>query len=60
MRVRTIGNYTIIKATSHKQIYSKSRMLQISKNKVYYVDLVNNKLLKTGERVLKWLQTTKK
>lgn len=55
MHIRTIGNYTIIKTTKHKQIYSQNRMLQISKNKVYYVDLVNNKLLKTGERVLKWL-----
>ena len=60
MQIRTIGNYTIIKTTKHKQIYSQNRMLQISKNKVYYVDLVNNKLLKTGERVLKWIQTTKK
>lgn len=56
MRVRTIGNYTIIKTPTHKQIYSKSRMLQISKNKVYYVDLANNKLLKTGEMILKWLK----
>lgn len=56
MRVRTIGNYTIIKATNHKQIYSQNRMLQISKNKVYYVDLLNNKLLKTGERIMKWLK----
>lgn len=60
MKVKTIGNYTIIKATNHKQIYSQNRMLQISKNKVFYVDLVNNKLLRTGERFLKWLQTTKK
>lgn len=56
MQVRTIGNYTIIKATNHKQIYSQNRMLQVGKKNVYYVDLVNNKLLRTGERVLKWLK----
>ena len=56
MNIKTIGNYTIIKNDYHKQIYSNSRMLQISKNKVYYVDLLNNKLLKTGERILKWLK----
>lgn len=54
MNIQRIGNYTIIKGDSFKQIYSKTRMLQISNNKLYYVDLAKSKLIKLGERILKW------
>jgi hypothetical protein len=37
-----------------KQIYSKTRMLQISDNKTFYVDLQKGKVLKTGQRILWW------
>lgn len=56
MQVRRIGNYTIIKTPTHKQIYSENRMLQIGAKKVHYIDLTTNKLLKAGERILKWLK----
>jgi hypothetical protein len=54
MNIQRIGNYTIIKGDKFKQIYSKTRMLQISNNKLYYVDLAKSKLIKLGERILKW------
>jgi hypothetical protein len=54
MNIQRIGNYTIIKGDKFKQIYSKTRMLQISNNKLYYMDLTKNKLIKLGERILKW------
>jgi hypothetical protein len=51
MKIQTIGNYTIFKHKLCKQIYSPRRMLQIHNNKVYYVDLINSKLIKVYERV---------
>ena len=57
MQVRRIGNYTILKTPTCKQVYSQKRMLQVgNNNKVYYVDLDSNKLIKTAKRIFKWLQ----
>lgn len=51
MKIQTIGNYTILKHKLYKQVYSPRRMLQVQNNKVYYVDLLNNKLIKVCERI---------
>lgn len=57
MQVKRIGNYTILKTSTCKQVYSQKRMLQVgNNNKVYYVDLDNNKLIKTAKRIMKWLK----
>jgi hypothetical protein len=56
MNIRRIGNYRIITGNDFKQIYSKTRMLQISNDKTYYVDIEKGKILKMGIRVLKWLR----
>lgn len=55
MKIQTIGNYTILKHKLYKQVYSSRRMLQISENKVFYIDLINSKLIKVYERVKKWV-----
>ena len=54
MNIRHIGNYMVVNGYGFKQIYSKTRMLQISNNKTYYVDLQKGKVLKTGQRILWW------
>lgn len=56
MKVRTIGNYIIIKTPNHKQIYSENRMLQIGAKDVFYVDLTTYKIIKAGKRILKWFK----
>lgn len=60
MQVKRIGNYTILNTPTCKQVYSQKRMLQVgNNNQVYYVDLDNNKVIKTAKRIMKWLHTNK-
>lgn len=54
MNIMKIGNYTIIKGQNFKQVYSPTRMLQLNKNKVFYVDLCKNKILKIGKIFTEW------
>lgn len=55
MDIKRIGNYTIFRTDSYKQIYDNKlpRMLQTWKDKIYFVDTNKSKVLATAKKVMK-------
>ena len=55
MRIKSIGRYNIFIGEDFKQIYDRKlpRMLQISKDKISYVDTDKMKVIQNAKKVLK-------
>jgi len=55
MIVKKIGNYAIFQTDTFKQIYDRKypRMLQINKDKIYYIDTDKMKVIQNAKKVLK-------
>lgn len=56
MNVSKIGSYTILQNDKFKQVYSPNkRMMQIGKDKVFYVDTSKMKTIKVANKIIKWI-----
>lgn len=55
MKIKSIGRYNIFIGEDFKQIYDRKfpRMLQITKDKIYYVDTDKMKVIQNAKKILK-------